>query len=106
MIDEQTLQQAVARIVAVAQPSRVILFGSYGRGDADEGSDVDLMVVKPRVDNRGEEMIRLCQVVGHIGAGVDVLVYSDAEYERRSQVPGTVLYWAQKEGRTLYESPH
>lgn len=106
MVDEQTLQQAVARIVAVAQPSRVILFGSYGRGDADEGSDVDLMVVKPRVDNRGEEMIQLYQVVGHIGAGVDVLVYSDAEYERRSQVPGTVLYWAHKEGRTLYESPH
>lgn len=106
MIDEQALQQAVARIVAVAQPSRVILFGSYGRGDADEGSDVDLMVIKPRIDNRGEEMIQLCQVVGHIGAGVDVLVYSDAEYERRSQVPGTVLYWAHKEGRTLYESPH
>lgn len=106
MIDEKALQQAVARIVDVAQPSRVILFGSYGRGDADEGSDVDLMVIKPRVDNRGEEMIQLYQVVGHIGAGVDVLVYSDAEYERRSQVPGTVLYWAQKEGRTLYEAAH
>ena len=35
MIDEQTVQQVVARIVAEAQPSRVILFGSYGRGDAD-----------------------------------------------------------------------
>jgi predicted nucleotidyltransferase len=104
MIDEQALQQAVARIVAAAQPSRVILFGSYGRGDADEGSDVDLMVIKPRVDNQGEELIRLYQIVGHIGAGVDVLVYSDAEYERRSQVPGTVLYWARKEGRKLYES--
>jgi predicted nucleotidyltransferase len=106
MIDEQTLQQAVARIVAVAQPTRVILFGSYGRGDSDEGSDVDLMVIKPHVDNRGEEMIQVYQAVGSIGAGVDVLVYSDAEFERRSQVPGTLLYWARKEGRTLYESPH
>ncbi len=35
MIDEQKLQQTAQRIVAVAQPSRVILFGSYGRGDAD-----------------------------------------------------------------------
>ena len=104
MIDEQTLQQAVTRIVAAAQPSRVILFGSYGRGDADEGSDLDLMVIKPHVDNRGEEMIQLYQVVGSIGVGVDVLVYSEAEYERRHQVPGTVLYWAHKEGRTLYES--
>ena len=106
MIDEETLQQAVARIVAVAQPSRVILFGSYGRGDAEEGSDVDLMVIKPQVENRGEEMVRLYTAVGHLGIGVDVLVYSESEYERRSQVPGTVLYWARKEGRALYETAH
>ncbi len=103
MIDEKTLQNIVQRIVAAAQPSRVILFGSYGRGDADEDSDVDLMVIKPRIVNRGEEMIQLYQLVGQVGAGVDVLLYSDAEYERRSQVPGTVLYWARKEGKRLYE---
>jgi predicted nucleotidyltransferase len=106
MIDEQTLQQVVQRIVAAAQPSRVILFGSYGRDDADAGSDLDLMVIKRHVDNRGEEMVRLRGAVGHIGVGVDVLVYSEAEYERRSQVPGTVLYWARKEGRPLYEAAH
>jgi predicted nucleotidyltransferase len=106
MIDEQVLQKAVQRIVAVAQPSRVILFGSYGRGDADAGSDLDIMVIKRRVDNRGEEMIRLRKAIGSIGVGVDVLVYSETEYERRSQVPGTVLYWAKKEGRPLYEAAH
>ena len=106
MIDEQVLQQAVQRIVAVAQPVRVILFGSYGRGDADQDSDLDLVVIERRVDNRGEEMIRLRKAVGSIGVGVDVLVYSETEYERRSQVPGTVLYWAKKEGRPLYEAAH
>ena len=106
MIDEQTLQQVVKRIVAVAQPSRVILCGSYGRGGADQDSDLDLMVIERRVDNRGEEMIRLRKAVGSIGVGVDVLVYSETEYERRSQVPGTVLYWARKEGRPLYEATH
>ena len=106
MLDEQTLQQIVARIVAAAQPGRVIVFGSYGRGAADEGSDLDLMVIKPEVDNRYEEMIHLRKAVGHVGVGVDVLVYSEAEYERRSQVPGTVLYWARKEGRRVYEATH
>jgi len=104
MIDEQTLQEAVERIVAVARPSRVILFGSYGRGDADAGSDLDLMVIKPEVSDKYTEIIRLHEAVGSIGLGVDVLVYSEAEYQRRSQVPGTVLYWARKEGRALYEA--
>ena len=102
MIDEQTLQEIVRRIVAAAQPSRVILFGSYGRGDADAGSDLDLMVIKPEVSDPYSEMIRLHEAVGPIGPGMDVLVYSEAEYQRRSQVPGTVLYWARKEGRALY----
>jgi len=106
MIDEQTLHEVVKRIVAAAQPSRVILFGSYGRGDADAGSDLDLMVIKPQVSDQYTEMIRLHEVAGSIGTGVDVLVYSEAEYERRSQVPGTVLYWARKEGRSLYEAAH
>jgi predicted nucleotidyltransferase len=106
MIDEQTLQEIVRRVVTVARPSRLILFGSYGRGDADAGSDLDILVIQPKVDNQYEEMIRLHRILGQVGVGVDVLVYSEAEYRRRSQVPGTVLYWARKKGRVLYEAAH
>jgi len=106
MIDEKTLKQVVERIVAVAKPSRVIVFGSYGRDNADEHSDLDIMVVKPEVNEKGAEMARLHEVVGDVGTGVDVLVYSDDEFERRSRVPGTVLYWARREGRPVYEASH
>lgn len=106
MIDETTLQEVVKRIVAAANPSRVILFGSYGRNFADEDSDLDIMVVKPEVADKGAEMVRLHEVVGDVGTGVDVLVYSDGEFERTSRVPGTVLYWARKRGRPLYEAAH
>jgi uncharacterized protein len=102
MINEYTLQQLTKRLVAAAKPSRVIVFGSYGRGDADEGSDLDIMVIQPVVTDQVAEMVRLRQVIGPVGTGVDVLVYPEAEYERRSQVPGTLLYWARKEGRMLY----
>ena len=104
MISEKIIQQAVARLVAAANPSKIILFGSYARGDATEDSDLDLMVIEPNVQNAGEEMIRLHGVVGNVGAGVDVLVYSDKEASRRSQVPGTLLYWAFKEGKVLYDA--
>jgi predicted nucleotidyltransferase len=106
MIDEETLQKVVERIVAAAKPSRVILFGSYGRESADEGSDLDIMVIKPEVTDKRAEIVRLHEAVGDVGTGVDVLVYSDEEFERRSQVPGTVLFWARKEGRPLYEAEH
>jgi predicted nucleotidyltransferase len=102
MIDEHTIQEAVKRIVAAAQPSRVILFGSYGRDDADAGSDLDLMVVKPQVSNKYEEMIRLHEAVGDVGVGVDVLVYSEAEIEERRDWCTSPVYWALREGRTVY----
>jgi len=101
-IDEFVLRQMVQRIVAAVSPSRVILFGSLGRGEADPGSDIDIMVIKHDVSDRYAEMLRLHEVVGDIGPGVDVLVYSETEFDRRSRVPGTILYWVRKEGRVLY----
>jgi len=106
MITNLQIQQAVDRLVASAQPSKVILFGSYARGDATESSDLDLMVIEPEVSNQFEEMVRLRNVLGRMTVGVDLLVYSDSEATRRSQVPGTALYWAFKEGRVMYDASH
>ena len=102
MLNEQTLQQAVDRIVAAAQPSRVIVFGSYGRGEATEDSDLDLMVIAPEVEDKYAEMIRLQRVVGRVGTGVDLLVYSEAEIEERRDWCTSPIYWALREGKTMY----
>jgi predicted nucleotidyltransferase len=106
MISSEQIQQAVERLVAASNPSKVILFGSYARGDATEDSDLDLMVIEQEVTNKFDEMVRLRNVMGDMGVGVDLLVYSDGEASRRSQVPGTVLYRAFKEGRVMYDAHH
>lgn len=100
----ENLQAAVGRIVATSHPSKVILFGSYARGDADMGSDLDLMVVENEVLDKGQEMLKLYRTVGYIGIGVDLLVYSESEIERRGQIPGTVIYQALQEGKVLYDA--
>lgn len=105
MLDNNAILDVVRRAVAAAHaPSRVIVFGSYARGDADEGSDLDLMVVEREVPSKGEEMLRLNRAIGWVGKGVDVLVYSEDEFERRSQIPGTAPYWASREGKVMYDA--
>lgn len=109
MLDAETIQSAVERMIAAAtSPSRVILFGSYARGTAEEGSDVDLMVVEQELPDKAAEYLRLREALGRVapGIGVDLLLYPLAEFERRSQVPGTILFEARMDGKVLHDAIH
>jgi len=105
MLAQQSILDAARRAASAASsPARVIVFGSYARGDADEGSDLDLVVIEREVPDKAAEYLKLHRAIGSIGVGVDVLVFSRDEFLRRSQVPGTVPYWAAKEGRVVYDA--
>lgn len=104
MLNPDEIQAVVRRIVAASHPSRVILFGSYARGDADEGSDLDLMVIKRDVADKGKEMLEASCAAGAVPGGVDVLVYSEREFERRGSVPGTLIYQVRQEGKVVYDA--
>ena len=102
MISEDTIQEAVATLVAAANPQRVLLFGSYARGDAREDSDLDFMVVQNEVTDRAGEMVRLRRALRPLRVAVDVLVVSADELARYGRESGSVYWWALKEGRVMH----
>lgn len=105
MLSHQQIAETARRLAAqAAHPAKVILFGSYARGDADEASDLDLMVVERELPDKASEYLRLREAIGRTGVGVDLLLVSEKEFERRSLVPGTAAYWAKKEGKLLYNA--
>ena len=85
-----------------AQPERILLFGSYARGEAREDSDLDLLVIEPEVRDRAAEMVRLRRVLRPLRIPVDVLVYSHADVAHWGDQPGSTLYWALQEGQVVY----
>ena len=103
MISGEQIQQAVKRLVVAAKPSKIILFGSYARGDATEDSDLDLMVIEREVPNKLNEMVRLRQELRPLRIPVDLLVYSQDYVDEWGHLPGTALYWALHEGKVLHE---
>jgi len=101
---DKKIQQALTQILSVSTPTRVILFGSAGRGEANSDSDIDLMVVEPNLVNRHAEIVRLRSAIGPLGTGMDLLVYSEAEVETRKDWCTSPIYWALREGKVLYEA--
>jgi predicted nucleotidyltransferase len=106
MISEQTINQAAILLGEAAKPARVILFGSYARGDAGENSDLDFLVVEPTLQDKFGEMVRLRQVLRPLRVPVDVLVCSQAEVNQQQHACSTAVYWALREGKVLYDSAH
>ncbi len=102
MNTEAIIRAAVSKLTADPLPQCIILFGSQARGDADAGSDIDLLVIESAVPDRGAEMVRLRRLLRPLPAAFDVLVYSRAEVAQWGQQSGTALYWALKEGRVLH----
>jgi predicted nucleotidyltransferase len=102
MLSEDTVRKAVEWIMRAAPGAKVIVFGSVARGQADSGSDLDLLVVEPHVENAYEEMLRLGEVLRPLKVPVDVLVVSEEKFAYWRDTPNTIFYRALKEGR-VYE---
>jgi len=102
MVDESVIQEAGRRLAdAAGSDARVILFGSHARGDARPDSDLDFLVIEPKIESRTSEFVRLRNALGELGVPVDLLVYRSSEAEKWGGFPGTVVYDALREGRVL-----
>ena len=98
------INRMVRRIVEVSSPERIVLFGSYARGEAGPDSDVDLLVVSSRAAGGKRRLaVSIDMALLDIGLPKDVVVVTPEECERFRDVVGTVIYPALHEGVVVYE---
>ena len=103
-LSQETLNDIVRRVVEVAEPERVILFGSTARGDAHRNSDVDLLVVKDGADFR-QLTARIYRRLYGVGPAVDIVMVTPQDVERYRDSHALVIKPALREGKVMYESP-
>lgn len=103
MPEQAIIDDVIDRIVDVAAPERIILFGSTARGDLGKDSDVDLLIVKD-----GEDaltlMSRIYREMRGVGVAVDALVVSTEDVERYKNSHSLIIKPALQEGVVVYES--
>ena len=102
---QELLGEITQRLIVALHPCRVYLFGSQARGDADGDSDVDLLVVVPDTATPPRELARLGRrSLWGMGVPVDIIVCTDSELAKWSQVRCNVIHTAVEKGRLLFAS--
>ena len=104
-ISPHSFERELARIVESIKPygpQKVILYGSFARGDYHALSDVDLLIVK---DTERPFVQRIGDVLGSIDSSlcVEPLVYTRAELAQMEATQNRFVMQALAEGRVVYE---
>jgi uncharacterized protein len=99
---ERYLAEMTRRIAEGFGPERIILFGSQARGRARPDSDVDLLVIFDRLEDRRATRIAIRRVLSDLPIDKDLVVCSRDDAIRRGAVVGSVVGQALREGVVLY----
>lgn len=91
--------------MAAGRPRKIILFGSYVRGDTHRDSDLDVLVVTADdIPSTRKESARLRRALRGIHMCLDVLVVRERDFNRLKDKIGLVYREAFHEGRVVYET--
>jgi predicted nucleotidyltransferase len=101
--EKEIRQEIVKRIVEVAHPRKIVLFGSRARGDATSDSDYDLLVVKDEIKSRMNESHQIRMALMGLPIFVDVLLRRTEDDIRKQQLHIGLQRSLMEEGIVLYE---
>ena len=103
-ISDTLVSEIVKRILSVAEPQRVILFGSAAAGEMSKDSDIDLLVLESSPGDTRKESVRIRQAVRGLGHPFDIIVMATERFEESKNVVGGIAYPANKYGKVIYEA--
>jgi predicted nucleotidyltransferase len=99
-----TVSEVTRRIVALARPRRVLLFGSGARGQLGQDSDLDFLVIVPAPVHRRHLEQQIYHNLHGIGTPVDVVVATEEDIARFGDHIGMIYRSAIREGVVVYEA--
>jgi len=111
MYSTEEITQLIMLIIEIADPDRIILFGSYAYGNPTDKSDLDLLVIKNGKDFSREEhadletALFLKRQQCNIRTKYDVFFQTEHQAQKSAENGGAFVDALQK-GKVIYERIH
>jgi uncharacterized protein len=104
MIDTDQISHLTQKIIEVANPEKIILFGSYAYGQPTEDSDLDVMVVLPFTGHWAYKAVEIRQQLPLYDFSLDLLTRTSSQVSDRLAIGDPFIQAIVEQGRVLYES--
>lgn len=101
LCNNEKIENIVQKLKAY-NPQKVILFGSYARGDVNEASDIDMLIIKDtntKFTKRIDEVLDICDDCTKL----EPLVYTPEEIANMVANQNDFICTVLKEGIVVYE---
>lgn len=98
---QNTIQEVTRRIVDIASPQRIVLFGSAVRGKMTVDSDLDILVIMRGPVHRRQMAQKIYRNLHGVDLPVDVVVVTEEDVAR-SQDGFSIIRPAMEEGQVIY----
>ncbi len=105
LIDKDILYEIAERLKKVYHPKRIYLFGSYAWGAPTKESDMDIAVIIEQSNEKSYKRVQAgLRELWSIPKPIDLLVYTEEEFNEKSSHPSTLQYQIKNKGKNLYEA--
>ena len=98
------IDKIIPIIVSIASPDQIVLFGSYARGDANEKSDIDLLILKKELKNSFNIIDSIYKALydNKIKISIDILAIDYNRYNEINNKIGYIYKTIKEQGKIIY----
>lgn len=100
---EKQIQKIVEHIADQLQPVKIILFGSFARGDYNTASDLDLCVIIRSAADWFTRTYEFKQKVVFSEFDIEPHIFTEEEFDKMIKSENPFAMCILKEGKILYE---
>jgi predicted nucleotidyltransferase len=99
-----TLQDVTRRIVEIARPQRIVLFGSGAKGTMNRDSDLDILVIVRGPVHRRHLAQKIQRNLHGVALPVDVVVVTEEDVQNSLKGGFSIIRPAMEDGEVVYDA--